>query len=206
MEKGVQKMFCLRHPSNCLIYGPSQTGKSTLIREMIKRNIYSNNFRKIKWCYSYPDEWFLEEPQIEFVRGLPKSYESNELIIIDDLMHNLSDKIAELFTVASHHCNVSVILVLQNLFPRCKVARDISLNSHYMLLFKNARDASQIGCIGRQIYPKNSKYFIDAYLKATSSPYKYLVVDLHPQTEEQYRLRDGLFPDENGVYWLYQPL
>lgn len=198
-------MLKLRRPSNLILVGPSQVGKTTLVREMLKRNVYENQTRNIKWCYAYSSEWFLEEPDIEFVHGLPSSYENNSIVVIDDLMHSLDEKIAEIFFCRSHHCNITTILLMQNLFPRSKFARDITLNCHYMILFKNARDVNQIACFGRQIYPKKSKYFLDAYLKATAKPHDYLLIDLHPETEDDYRLRDNLFPDENGIYWFYHP-
>ena len=198
-------MLKLKHPSSCLIVGPSQSGKTSLVRKMIKNKIYECEIQRIKWCYLYAAPWFLEEPNIQFIRGLPETVEDGDLIIIDDLMHQLNDKIATMFTAASHHCNTSIILILQNLFPRIKVMRDISLNAHYIILFKNARDTAQINCLGRQIYPRKTKYFLDAYIKATRDLYKYLVIDLHPRTQEEYRLRENLFPGPEGVYWIYQP-
>lgn len=198
-------MLKLRHPSTCLMVGPSQAGKTSLVRQMIKENIYEKQFRKIKWCYLYSAPWFAEEPHFEFVSGLPDTYENGDLVVIDDFIHHLDEKIADLFVGKSHHSGFSVILILQNLFPRSKVMRDISLNSHYLILFKNPRDMNQINCLGRQLYPRNSRFLIDAHIKATNKPHGYLVVDLHPRTTEQHRLRDSLFPDKDGIYWMYQP-
>lgn len=200
-----EKMFKLKHPCSCLIIGPSQSGKTSLVREMVRKRIYNTNIKTVKWCYSYSAPWFIEEPFFEFVQGLPDSYEEGDLIVIDDLMHRLNEKIADLFTAASHHCNVSVILILQNLFPRLKVMRDISLNAHYIILFKNARDASQISCLGRQLYPRNSQFLTEAYIKATTTPFGYLVIDLHPLTPEEHRLRESLFPNQSGFYWIFRP-
>lgn len=199
-------MFQLKFPSTTILSGPSQSGKSSLIRQIIKNNLYEEKPQKVKWCYTYPSKWFLEEPNFTFIQGLPDKYESGDLIILDDFMHALNDKIADLFTAASHHCNVSVILVLQNIFPRSSVMRDISLNSHYIILFKNSRDMNQIGTLCRQIYPQKSKFMLSAFIKAVSKPYNYLVVDLHPLTKEEYRLRDSLFPDSRGLYWIYRPI
>lgn len=198
-------MFKLKHPSTCLICGPSSSGKTSLVRQIIKNNAHETIFKKIKWCYTYPSHWFLEEPTITFLQGLPDEYENGDLIVIDDFMHALNNKIADLFTAASHHCNVSVILILQNIFPRSKVMRDISLNSHYIILFKNARDMNQVSTLSRQIFPRRSQFMVDAYIKATSKPYKYLVIDLHPLTIEEHRLRDSLFPDSSGLSWIYRP-
>ena len=175
------------------------------MRSILKHDIYDVKFRKIIWCYSHAADWFAKYPSFHFVCGLPEHYENGDLIVLDDLMGSLNEKVAELFTAASHHCNVSVILILQNLFYRCKVMRDISLNAQYLILFKNRRDVSQINCLARQLYPQNSRFLLDAYIKATSEPFKYLVVDLHPRMREELWIRDGLFPDSNGIYWVFLP-
>jgi hypothetical protein len=47
---------------------------------------------------------------------------------------------ASLFTKKSHHRNISVMYIEQNLFHKGKNHRTISLNAHYMVLFKNPRD------------------------------------------------------------------
>ena len=194
----------LYHPSSCLIVGGSQCGKTSLVRKMIRERKYGNAVKKVKWCYSYVSPWFTEEPEYEFIHGLPDDFENGDLLVIDDLMHRLNEKIANLFTGACHHCGVSVILILQNMFPKIKVMRDISLNAHYIALFKNSRDVSQIGCLARQIYPRNSQYLTSAYIKATEKPYGYLVIDLHPKTPEALRLKDSFFPSENGIYYIFQ--
>jgi len=64
------------------------------------------------------------------------------LLIVDDLMQETDQSVAILFTKGSHHRGVNIIFLAQNLFPKNKFARTISLNAHYMVLFKNPRDAS----------------------------------------------------------------
>ena len=49
------------------------------------------------------------------------------------------NRIVNLFAKGSHHQNLSVIYIVQNLFHQGKGNRSISLNSHY-LLFGNIRD------------------------------------------------------------------
>lgn len=199
-------MFALKHPSTMIICGPSQSGKTFLARLICKSNIYYPEIKKVKWCYSYAKPWHLEEPSFEFIQGLPDSYEEDELVVIDDKMRHLNDKIADLFTGISNNCRVSVILILQNLFPRVTVMRDISLNAHYLILFRNSRDSSQVRCFGRQLYPGKSKFFNDAYIKSTAAPFGYLFIDVHPRTEEVFRMRESLFPGDFGLYWFYRPV
>ena len=66
------------------------------------------------------------------------------LIILDDLMDETDQRVASLFTKKSHHRNISVMYIVQNLFHRGKHHRTVSLNAHYMVLFKNPKDVSQI--------------------------------------------------------------
>ena len=58
------------------------------------------------------------------------------LLVIDDLMQETNETVANLFTKGSHHRNVSVMFLAQNLFPKNKFARTISLNAHYMVLLR----------------------------------------------------------------------
>ncbi|GFX86217.1 uncharacterized protein TNCV_2560991 [Trichonephila clavipes] len=87
--------------------------------------------------------------------------------------------------------------------PTSNGIRDISLNAHYMFLFKNPRDKSQVMNIGKQLYPGKSKFFREVYEDATSKPFSYLLIDLKPDTSDSMRLRSGLFPGD--TFFVYQP-
>ena len=66
----------------------------------------------------------------------------------------------------------------------------VSLNAHYLVLFKNPRDKSQIGVLSRQL---QMPHLLPAYEDATGRPHGYLLVDLSPQTPDELRLRSQLF-------------
>jgi len=74
------------------------------------------------------------------------------LLILDDLMNETNQNVTDLFTKGSHHRNLSVAYIVQNLFNNGK-HRTISLNSHYIVVFKNPRHASQIVHLAKQAYP-----------------------------------------------------
>jgi hypothetical protein len=149
---------------------------------------------------------------IEFREGLPRPEDySNDpltpkLVIIDDLMResSSSDAIVDLFTKGSHHKNLSVILISQNLFHQGRGQRDISLNANYIVVFKNPRDRAQIRHLARQVYPDDPKFLEEAYYDATSRPHGYLLLDLKQSTPDEYRFRTCVFPNDTRHY-VYVP-
>jgi len=73
----------------------------------------------------------------------------------------------------------------QNVFDENKFARTISLNAHYLILFKNPGDANQFAVLSRQMYPDSWGFAVQAYRDATSSPFSYLLVDLQTDLEDK---------------------
>ena len=79
------------------------------------------------------------------------------LIIFDDMLNDAySKEVCELFTKDSHHRNISLILITQNLFHQGCYCRNISLNAKYLVLLKNVRDENQFKFLVRQLFPENS--------------------------------------------------
>jgi hypothetical protein len=67
-------------------------------------------------------------------------------------------------------------------------------------MFKNPRDASQVAILARQMYPGKSQFVVEAYEDATKEPYGYLLIDLRPDTDDRYRIRTKIFPDDPRQY------
>ena len=107
--------------------------------------------------------------------------------------------IANLFSRESHHRNLSVILMLQNLFHQGKYGRDISLNTHYFILFKNMRDINQIKVLGNQLGIRTK--LENAYSDATQELFSYILLDLSPSSNSNYMLRSHIFPEEYTVVY-----
>jgi hypothetical protein len=81
------------------------------------------------------------------------------LIILDDLMDETDQRVASLFTKKSHHRNISVMYIVPNLFHRGKYHRTISLNAHYMVVFKNHRLITDHGLGASNVSPKDEILF-----------------------------------------------
>ena len=83
----------------------------------------------------------------------------------------------------------------------------MSLNSQYMILFKNPRDVGQISYLGRQMFPSKhgSKFLAEAFRDATDKPYGYLFIDLKAGTDERLRVRTNIFPSDEEPHYVHQP-
>ena len=92
------------------------------------------------------------------------------MVIIDDLMSEMSSVSSNIFTKHVHHINMSVIYIVQNLFNHAKNHRTMSLNSNYIVLFKNPRDKAQVSFLARQVFLHKPKILQQAYNDATQLP------------------------------------
>lgn len=198
-----------KHPFTCIVAGPTGCGKSTFVMRLLRHaaTIIDPPPEKITWCYGVWQSAYVDNDLVRFEEGLPSGAfdaSTRNLVVIDDLMAETDERVTTLFTKKSHHQNTSVLYLVQNLFPKNKESRTISLNAHYMVVFKNPRDASQIGHLARQMYPGRLKYVQESFRDATTPPYGYLLVDLKQGTPDDMRLRTGVLPDD-GVQYVYQP-
>ena len=199
-----------KHPCTILLAGPTGSGKTILVRKILQdhTSLFDNiktKTLKVTWCYGQWQPAYstpVRNVEIDYVDELiDQTYlQKNrpQLVVIDDLMTELGgDKVlANLFTKGSHHLSVSVIFIVQNLFHQGPQMRNISLNSHYIILLKNPRDKSQIISLARQLYPTNMNYLQNVYKDATSKPFGYLLLDLTPDTPEGLRCRTQITSDE----------
>jgi len=147
---------------------------------------------------------------ITYQEGLSEKYGNAlgepSLIILDDLLNQVYSKdFCYLFTKGSHHRNIIVLLLTQNLFHQGNNCRDISLNAKYLVLLKNVRDKNQFLYLARQACPEDSHSLLDAYLDATRQPQGYLILDFAQDTDDTLRFRTNVFPDE-GIPIVYAPV
>ena len=196
----------LIHPFSLLVVGKSGVGKTELVKRLLCHidQVVSPPPQRIIYCYSIwqpaYDEMKISTPSIEFIKGIPEQLEEDEfinphktnLILFDDVISDaLEDKrIGDLFTKGCHHRNLSVILISQNLFQKGREARTISLNTHYMILFNNPRDVTQVQTLARQMQPGKTHHFIKKYKDIVSKPYASLFIDLKTTTPDNERLSD----------------
>jgi hypothetical protein len=202
-----------RTPANFFICGQTQSGKSHLTRHILRyaEELFDPVPTKIIYCYGeYQKEFEELSPDVEMIEGFPNDIggltkdHSNSLIVLDDLMSQCSNdqRAVDLFTRGSHHMGVSVLYLTQNLFPPGRLSRTISLNSHYMVIFRNPRDSLGVSTLARQMFPGCTDYLLEAYGDATNKPYGYLLIDCHQLTPDCMRLRTNILPWERQVAYV----
>jgi hypothetical protein len=211
-------MFPFETPTTISISGTTGSGKTTWLKKLLEHNelLFPNSITdKILYCYGVFQDLFHEMERdiknIHFHEGLPSAEiiedltknKKHNIIILDDLMMEVvkNSDMELLFSRGSHHKNLTIIYINQNMFCQGKNARTITLNCHYIILFQNLRDCSQIQRLGQQIFPSHGNFLVESYKDALQQPYGYLVVDLSPRAEEGFRLRTNIFPGEDTIIY-----
>jgi len=145
------------HPFSCIVSGTSFSGRTSFCIRFLQNIDALYTERKfgvwIDWCYgeksAVPSRQQLSS-NISCNEGVPEEFGDAHgepcLVILDDLLNDVySKQVCDLFTRGSHHRNISVIFILQNLFIQDGFCRGISLKSHYLMALKTFRDKS-ISC------------------------------------------------------------
>ena len=197
-----------------MLAGPSNCGKSSFVKKLVMsrhilfnkpslnvyivcsnvQNIYENmvknkNVKKI----------FYKMPSKNEILQIAKygRRTGGTILILDDLLTEIAKNnmlIQEIFTEMAHHQKLTVVLCVQNLFYQNGIFRTLSLNSGYLVPFKNPRDMHQIDIIAYKSYAMDPKVIMKAYKDATYKAYSYLFMDFTQTTPDFLRLRTDIFP------------
>ena len=138
---------------------------------------------RILWCYGEYQTLYGTVEGIEFQQGLPDLDNLDPREKTFDRFgrshgRNGSKGGFTVYEKKSHHRNISVMYIVQNLFHH----RTISLNAHYKVLFQNLTDVSQIMALAHQMYPRRMEFFLEAFARATARPHGYMVIDMKQNT------------------------
>ena len=200
--------FVFKHPFTANISGPTSCGKTYFVKSLLQNctTKISPPPERIIWLYKrwQPLYDVIQEtvyPKVDFIQGIPLDLDQDSfinpsarnMVILDDLMSTAAkdSRVNELFTEGSHHRNLSVIAINQNLyFNKDPTQRR---NCHYLVMFNNPVDQQQVMTLARQMYPGNPQNLLKHFQGATFRPYGYLVIDLKPFTPEHLRMRTDVF-------------
>ena len=140
-------MILFHAHSTFILSGSTGSRKTSWLHRLIqhKDEMFESPPSKILYFYGIWQPLFevMEKEGVEFYQGLPTEEmigngEQHTMIILDDLQQEVvnSELIEKLFTQGSHHRNVTVVYLTQNLFRQGKNAHNITLNGHYMVFLE----------------------------------------------------------------------
>ena len=74
-------------------------------------------------------------------------------------------------------CSRAVVQsIVQNIFYQGRETRNISLNAHYIVLFKSPSDKQQISVLAWEVNPGHVQEFMKSYEEATKRPHGYIML------------------------------
>ena len=206
-------VFHFKHPTTIQVSGPTRCIQTWLVRLILKKQLIQPCATRIIWMLSewQPDYDMISEryPGIEFEKRWRDeifdllSHEQRNILVLDDQMSVSSwiSSVADLFTKGSHHRNLTVIYLVQNVYNQGKSQITIFLNLHYSVVFRNGRDASQFRTMAYKICLNNSKWLIDSVTDATCKTYGYLVLNHYLSTLEHQSVVTNILPKEQPTYY-----
>ena len=205
--------FQFHTPCSILIVGPSGSGKTVFTTKLLTENLdlFEKRPRKIHYCYGAWQKSFdiLKKKGVTFSEGVPEEEDLDKwfpkgeggVLVMDDLMTEGGDDktVLNIFTKYSHHRNITVIYLCQDIFPPGKYAKSISRNVHYILAFKNPRDQVGIRSLLLQVFPQKWRTVQEIFGVITAKPFGYMAFDLHPASPDAPRVVSNLLKSEGYV-------
>ena len=169
--------------------------------------LIDHEFDYLIWCYGQENS-FIRKLQNQCLGlpttthfGIPSSFDSHVqhgkrgLFVLDDLMQTAgnSTELTNLFCNRVQHDNVSVILLLQNLFYHGKERMTLLRCAHYLVIFRTPLDATIPYHLAHRILPSHRKDFLELFHYATRGAHSYLFIDGHQTTPPFARFRTRIF-------------
>lgn len=209
-------------PCNICVIGNTGIGKTFFTRKLLENadGMFTQKVQKIIYFHGSTFQPIFKEMEknisnIHFYEGLPAeekeflsliATEGHKICVFDDLMLEINNKnwTEKIFTTHGHHKNTTLIYIMQNPFQKGKNARSISINQHYLCLFKSARDVLSIRNLAQQMFPSKVHFFMSVYKSVTEKHFAYILCDLHPLTDDKLRIRSSIFPGEDTIVYVPQ--
>lgn len=215
----MESPFAVTTPCVLQCIAPTRGGKSQLVKRLLLNNVFYPAPTRVFVVYSYMQDIYKDlsvkfGSNIYFIKGFSSDLlkqnfynaEEHNMLIFDDALTHIGAELLKLVSETSHHCNLSVIILQQSLFPPSKHSKSINANCSHIILMNNPRDVNQVSCFARQNFGCNAKKFMEIYEEVTSVPYNYLLIDISPQKPVELRLVSNLTA-ENGLHLpIYYPL
>jgi hypothetical protein len=127
--------FKFLHPTTVSVIGPTLSGKTHFVIKCILESKFSPMPDKILWVYAkdqqavrdlesrLPNFRMFSDVDSDLLHEIRDDPNVKKLVVLDDQMSRLanSEELSRLFTEDAHHCNTTVMMLMQNPFPKGKV-------------------------------------------------------------------------------------
>lgn len=205
------------------IAGSTGSGKTEWLMRFLNNlpQLVEPQITHVLYCYGELNEKIVRLPQLsvksphgnlvhiqtyngvadeDFIKEMAHRSGRRMLMVLDDLAVGIKSQFLDvLFTRGSHNWGVSVIMVTQHLFT--KEIRTARVNSHYLVLINSPGAALQVKNLASHLFAAQTRFFTEAYADATRGKFGYLLIDLHPGTEEDERLKTNIYPGEHTIFY-----
>lgn len=206
----------LKTPFTLIVSGPSGSGKSYLVEQLITNSAcFTEPFQEIVWSHSkLTDQTALKSrlKGVQFREGFPDKElldgelfkgKGAKLLILDDLFTGpvQCSTLTDLFNIISHHQNISVILIVQNLHGSTRSQQSclgsLLRSCTYVVLFVNRRMSPVIKQLAFHYFPGENSKLLTPFnqLMSTKEKYQYLVLDFDCEDHKYTVRQGGLLPE-----------
>lgn len=200
MNKPLVTPFCL------IVAASSNSGKTRLVVDLLTEHyiMFDHPVSEVVWCYhrnAFDDNLFSHlktnmNVDVRFIEGFPETdlaagnlFKANQsklkCIVLDDIVPSAvkSPVFTDLFTVLSHHQNLIVIAILQNLHANTSTQRqlmnNIIRNVSYIALFPDRRQMNACKQIARTYFSGDEHRLVEPFkqLIENNNKYHYMLID-----------------------------
>lgn len=212
-----------RHPSNIIIGGSTQSGKTYFLMKILKEQERYWDVEKIDTLHVFYREMqdsYLEMKKLMKERGgkfemteaanFPTADEVTKgkdktkvnVVVIDDMLAKIGDKrnsdaFTDTFIRVSHHQNISIIVILQDVYHQnLKTGRR---NSQYFVFLRSTLLMNSVCNILNECLKvrggetKKKEVKDDILALSLKEQYDHLIVDVHPKTHTDMMFVHNIF-------------
>lgn len=201
-----------KFPSQTTIIGATQSGKTTLLRQIIENlpKYFSEPIDNVFWFYGMDNDGIPRHvPQVLAIEGIPdvellkKHKDEHNIVVCDDLMNFFArDKkslhlLNDLFCVYAHHLNCVIFNLIQSAFALPPTTRN---NSTYIILMRNLSDTAQIKNLLIQQFGDSWRGAHEAYKSIMAKPYNSMLINNDPTSHPDHRIMEDFLKEFPIVY------